>query len=300
MESTGMTATRAGSDLTAAGFAAEDIATPAGRMRVYAAGSGPALLLLHGVGGGANSYYWAWLGPILARTYRVIAPDFVGWGESEHPRRYLGFADYAAQIEALLAAQGRVAAIVAQSLAVGFALAVLKERPESAGRIIMLAPTGARDFGVDAFPPALRYTLGVLARIPGVNRAVYRSYFHRRGTAESWLRRRGFFDPAKVPQSLIEACFRSATHNGAAFSALPFVGGALRYDLAPWLEGIDRPALMLWGEHESQIAPDSRARLRSLNPRCIAHATIPASRTNFEVEQPEATADAILAFLRGA
>ena len=177
-------------DLTSVGFTAGDLPSSAGRLRVFTGGTGPALLMLHGIGGGASSYLWAALGPLLMRHFTVVAPDFVGWGESEHPARFLLFDDYVRQIETLLDHVGPLDAIVAQSLASGFAIRALSGRPAASRSLIMLAPTGARDFGIDAFPPALRWTLGAMARLPGINKLLYRSYFHRRDTIREWYERR--------------------------------------------------------------------------------------------------------------
>src|SRR5207247_2437827 len=47
------------------------------------AGSGPVVILLHGLGGDASN--WAQtIGP-LAEKYRVIAPDQIGFGRSDKP-----------------------------------------------------------------------------------------------------------------------------------------------------------------------------------------------------------------------
>lgn len=60
--------------------------------------SGPAdaepVLLLHGYP--ANHHSWRHQIPELARTHRVIAPDLIGWGESERPLR-LSF-DYETEV----------------------------------------------------------------------------------------------------------------------------------------------------------------------------------------------------------
>jgi pimeloyl-ACP methyl ester carboxylesterase len=44
----------------------------------------PTLVLLHG--GGANAHWWDHLAPALARDFRVIALDFRGHGDSDHPQ----------------------------------------------------------------------------------------------------------------------------------------------------------------------------------------------------------------------
>jgi magnesium chelatase accessory protein len=50
---------------------------------VQVAGEGPVLLLLHGTG--ASTHSWRDLLPLLARDYRVIAPDLPGHGFTEAP-----------------------------------------------------------------------------------------------------------------------------------------------------------------------------------------------------------------------
>ena len=53
----------------------------------------PALILLHG--GSAHAHWWDHIAPTLARTYRVLALDLRGHGESAwtHPPAY-EIADY--------------------------------------------------------------------------------------------------------------------------------------------------------------------------------------------------------------
>ena len=58
------------------------------RVHVRVAGSGPPVVLLHGLG--VSGSYLEQLGLLLARTRRVVVPDLPGWGKSERPRRPLG------------------------------------------------------------------------------------------------------------------------------------------------------------------------------------------------------------------
>ena len=48
------------------------------------AGSGPAILLIHGIGD--NSTTWSTVQPKLAQRFTVIAPDLLGHGKSDKPR----------------------------------------------------------------------------------------------------------------------------------------------------------------------------------------------------------------------
>jgi pimeloyl-ACP methyl ester carboxylesterase len=53
------------------------------RMRYLQAGSGPALILLHGLMG--YSFSWRFNIPVLSRHFTVYAPDFLGTGFSDRP-----------------------------------------------------------------------------------------------------------------------------------------------------------------------------------------------------------------------
>ncbi|KAK4687556.1 hypothetical protein P7C73_g2566, partial [Tremellales sp. Uapishka_1] len=53
------------------------------RLHFYTAGSGPALLLQHGVP--KTSYYWRKVVPHLTPYFTVVVPDMRGFGDSTHP-----------------------------------------------------------------------------------------------------------------------------------------------------------------------------------------------------------------------
>jgi 2-hydroxymuconate-semialdehyde hydrolase len=55
----------------------------AGRMAYVEEGEGPAVVLLHGFP--TSSHLWRDLVPVLAPRFRVIAPDLLGYGDSDHP-----------------------------------------------------------------------------------------------------------------------------------------------------------------------------------------------------------------------
>lgn len=56
------------------------------KVNYHQAGTGPDLLLLHGVFG--NSWDWHLLWPLLTQQYRVTTIDFVGCGDSDKPTPY--------------------------------------------------------------------------------------------------------------------------------------------------------------------------------------------------------------------
>lgn len=75
-------------------------------MHAVSAGTGPALLLLHGTP--KTHIYWSKLFPLLTGQFRVIAPDLRGFGESGHPYAEKGYLSttFADDLAALLEALG--------------------------------------------------------------------------------------------------------------------------------------------------------------------------------------------------
>ncbi len=64
------------------------------------AGSGPAILLIHGIGD--NSTTWNGVHAKLAQRFTVIAPDLLGHGQSDKPRADYSVAAYANGMRDLL------------------------------------------------------------------------------------------------------------------------------------------------------------------------------------------------------
>jgi pimeloyl-ACP methyl ester carboxylesterase len=68
------------------------------------AGSGPVLVLVHGIT--SNSATWANVLPSLAERFTIIAPDLLGHGESAKPRGDYSLGAYASGVRDLLIALG--------------------------------------------------------------------------------------------------------------------------------------------------------------------------------------------------
>ncbi|MEZ4400493.1 MAG: haloalkane dehalogenase [Kofleriaceae bacterium] len=74
---------------------------PTVTMRYVEAGTGPTtFVLLHGIP--TSSYEWRNVIPGLAELGRVVAPDLIGFGASDHPDRDLDFAEHVAYLGAFL------------------------------------------------------------------------------------------------------------------------------------------------------------------------------------------------------
>jgi haloalkane dehalogenase len=279
------------------GFERSILATPAGRISYHAAGRGQPVVFLHGLGGGASSWSWAYVAPAFRMTHRVVSADLIGWGLSEHPARLIGFADYVTAIATLLEELGGNAVVVAQSLSAGFAMAVAAQRPDLVARLVMTNPTGLKDFGGSGFPLIARLILSTLARTPGVRMAFYRSLFHRRSFIANWYEQQGFADETSVPAEIVDGALYSATRPNAAFSALPFLTGDIHYDIVPYLQEVKVPASIIIGGDPGFVGVRNATRLVSLRPD-IPITIIEQTKGCPELERPNAVIDAIRASLQ--
>jgi pimeloyl-ACP methyl ester carboxylesterase len=105
------------------------------------AGSGPVLLLIHGIT--SSSATWERVLPYLARRYTVIAPDLVGHGSSEAPRGDYSLGAHASNVRDLLVALGHErASIVGHSLGGGIAMQFAYQFPERCERLALIDSGG--------------------------------------------------------------------------------------------------------------------------------------------------------------
>ncbi len=105
------------------------------------AGTGPPLLLIHGVGDSSET--WLDVLPRLAEHHTVIAPDLLGHGESARPRADYAVAAYACGMRDLLGVLDvdRVS-VVGHSLGGGIAMQFAYQFPERCERLVLVGSGG--------------------------------------------------------------------------------------------------------------------------------------------------------------
>jgi pimeloyl-ACP methyl ester carboxylesterase len=105
------------------------------------AGSGPAVVLVHGIT--STSATWANVLPYLAERFTVIAPDLLGHGESAKPRGDYSLGAYACGIRDLMIALGHErATFVGHSLGGGVAMQLAYQFPEHCERLVLVSSGG--------------------------------------------------------------------------------------------------------------------------------------------------------------
>jgi pimeloyl-ACP methyl ester carboxylesterase len=111
------------------------------RVSYRSAGTGPLLVLLHGIAG--SSATWEDVIPRLSGSHTVIAPDLLGHGESSKPSGDYSLGAYANLIRDLLGALGEErGTIVGHSLGGGIALQFAYQFPERCERLVLVSSGG--------------------------------------------------------------------------------------------------------------------------------------------------------------
>src|SRR5919201_3833072 len=150
------------------------------------AGSGPPLVLIHGMVN--SSKHWERVALELADSHTVVAPDLIGHGDSATPRGDYSLGAHAAVIRDLLATIGvDRSTIVGHSLGGGVAMQFFWQFPQHVERLALVSSGG---LGPEV-SPLLRS-----ATLPGVS-ALLRLASHPRLASALWdfgerLRRRGW------------------------------------------------------------------------------------------------------------
>ncbi|MBC7973334.1 MAG: alpha/beta hydrolase [Verrucomicrobia bacterium] len=258
------------------GFNQHAIVTTLGTMVYYTADatpwtetdrdSLPTLVFLHGFGGGSSAYEWSKVYPAFASDYRILAPDLIGWGRSDHPERQYQVEDYITTIiEFLEQTCDSAVPVVASSLTAAIVIRAAIARPELFQSLILTTPAGLSDFSED-------YTRSFFAQLvstPVLDRLLYST-----GIATSWgirnfLEQRQFAQPDRIFPEIVEAYLESAQQPNAEYAALSFVRGDLSFDLSLYISQLTVPATMLWGKRSQFTGPDIGRRLAALNPQAI-------------------------------
>ncbi len=111
------------------------------RVTYRTAGSGPVLLLIHGMAGSATT--WRQVMPALAQRFTVIAPDLLGHGQSDKPQGDYSLGAFACTLRDLLVALGHESAtVVGQSLGGGVAMQFSYQYPERTERLVLVGSGG--------------------------------------------------------------------------------------------------------------------------------------------------------------
>jgi len=220
-----------------------------GHRRAYVKlGSGPALLLLHGLG--RDHTTWEPVLSALARRHTVIAPDLLGHGSSDKPRADYSVGGYANGMRDLLSVLGiDTVTVVGHSLGGGVAMQFAYQFPERTERLVLVAPGG---FGPEVTPairvvttPGFHQVTGLLT-LPGIRHVGVGAL---RALARTPLRRtRDLGEVATILESFADSRTRSAIRH-VVRAGVDWKGQILTMTDRAYLTE-EMPMCVIWGSDD--------------------------------------------------
>lgn len=259
------------------GFEQHSVTTSLGRMVYYTNTGLPwqdsssvedreTLVFLHGFGGGSSAYEWSKVYPGFATEYRILAPDLIGWGESEHPPRNYQIDDYLITIgEFLQQTCSGAVTVIASSLTAALTIRVAIDRSELFKSLILTTPAGLSDFGENYS----RSFFAQLVNVPFLDRLLYSGGVATSNGIRSFLTQRQFALPSRVYEEIVEAYLKSAQQPNAEYAALSFVRGDLCFDLSLYIQQLKTPTAIIWGQKSQFTGPQIGRRFAEMNPQAI-------------------------------
>lgn len=259
------------------GFIERSISTKLGRMVYYTAQGEPwdtqagtdskeTLVFFHGFGGGSSAYEWSQVYPAFAAEYRILAPDLIGWGRSDHPAHQYQVEDYVTVITEFIeqTCEGPTT-VIASALTAAFTIRAAINRPELFKSLILTTAAGLAEFGKN-------YSDSVAAKvvtIPFLDRLLYSTGVATEFGIRSFLEQRQFARPERIYPEIVKAYLESAQQSNAEYAALSFVRGDLSFDLSQYITQLRTPTAMIWGRQSEYTGPDIGRRLADMNPEAI-------------------------------
>jgi pimeloyl-ACP methyl ester carboxylesterase len=230
------------------------------RLRYIAVGDGPDLVLLHTLRTQLDMFQK--VVPVLASRFRVIALDYPGHGYSDIPRAVYS-ADFfvAAVAGALEQLEIRDAVVVGESIGGSIALLLAARKNPRVRRVIAINPydyAGGRGIRRSSWLADLLFGLNDVPLLGAtVNRL--RSYPIVARVLAGGVRRRG-----TMPRALAEEMYRVGNRRGHYRALMSLVRHGRSWDASrAEYRNIERPALLLYGDHdwsrEDERAADARA-----------------------------------------
>ena len=245
-------------------------------------GSGPPLVLLHGLGG--TWEYWGRTIALLSDRARCIALDLPGFGHSDEPAGGFDLDSAADDLAAAMRAlEAGAAAVCGHSLGGPLAVRLALRHPDVVARVIVVGPSGLK--------PAPVWQDRALKLVP-VYRALRRAPFHW----ERWLlhvgpvRRAALRTLVDDPSTVDDETARSLVDGGREARALQgAIAASFAVGLAEEAARLAVPVAAIWGDRDRMVPPGDAAVLQEHVPSAIVR-LLPGCGHLPMVERPEAFA----------
>jgi 4,5:9,10-diseco-3-hydroxy-5,9,17-trioxoandrosta-1(10),2-diene-4-oate hydrolase len=243
------------------------------------AGKGQPLIFLHGAGAGAVTWYKT-IGP-LSSHFHVIAPDVVGYGESDKPSAPYDRPYFSAWLKDFADELGvEKASVVGNSQGGAIAIQYTLDNPHKVDRLVLVG-SGGLGKGI---PPGAFLGFLWLNMLPS-------------NMASKWMARYLFYNPKSADEAYrkysVEVC-RMPGGNRVFFQGR---GRAVSPIPAEELRKISQPTLIIWGREERFFPLAHAEAAHEAIPNSQLHVIPKAGHLPF-IDQPELFNDALIKFLK--
>lgn len=263
------------------------VETRAGTMAYRQAGAGDPVILIHGIP--TNSGLWRHVMAALADDFAVYAPDMIGYGASDKPEdQDLSVAAQADYLVDFMDAVGIDAAhLVGHDIGGGVVQIFTVRNPDRARKLVLVD-----SIAYDSWPE------------PGIARLkepVWDEIMQRLDIAKGFRKglEQGMVQSHKITDEVVDRYadpFRDLDGRMAYLRAARALDNRDTLDIAAQIEAIDKPVLILWGDHDVFQSVDYGRRLA--DALADARLVVIAEAGHFLPEdQPEVLAQHIRGFL---
>jgi len=267
--------------VAAAEIAQKDITVYGQNIHYAEAGSGPPVILLHGLWGGLNE--WAPIVDPLSKTRRVIVMDFIGFHGSGKPDTQYHNALLSQYLAGFIKAMDLAeVTLIGHAMGANTATYTAVHHPENLKALVLVDGAGYRSPDRDlAKPPS-----------EGMIR------FRRIATGSSLKSTRGLLErrvenKSIVTDAWVEEAFGLWVNSARAIGDMMTDGGDVTEEE---MREIELPTLVVWGAGDEVFSPDNAERLKADIENAEVH-VIEGSGHLPQIEQTDAFLDAVIPFL---
>jgi len=208
-------------------------ATVFGRaIKYYDVGSGPPLLLIHGMGGDADE--WVFCFEPLSHSHRVLALDLLGFGRSDKPLIEYTIAGFVEVVERFLKTLGvERPTLIGSSLGGWIASAFALTHPDSVYKMVLADSAGVwanlKELGIDPHVTTRAHMRQVFDRV--------------------------FYDKRLATEELVDLAYEQHLARGDGYTIASLIRNLGNGDerLDSTISRIQAPTLILWGQQDEII-----------------------------------------------
>jgi triacylglycerol lipase len=203
------------------------------------AGSGPEVILLHGLGGDKGN--WRMTLPVLAARFHVYAPDQIGFGQSDKPQINYRVATLVDFLNAFYKKVGiSKATLVGNSLGGWVAMDFALQYPDKVNRLVLVDSGGYSFKRTGGVAPAREVLLGLNPSSLAGTKQLMAIVFHNK---------------AFSTDAVAEQVFTEHLRKNDGYTINRFVDSILRGDdvVDGKLGAIKTPTLIVWGRDDMLI-----------------------------------------------